>query len=164
MNSLFSTFDLVGSNFQLNEEKFNNSQAKDEISKIIKYIVDDIEEAKKEAEEYRKAMEDYNREQKEREEEEAWKSKSQEREDEEESDIDRLVRQSLNKQEEEPKEKKPYDQMTMSEIQMEIDNAVAEENYELAGELTNKYLKGEAKKVWENELSRIYENHTRRNR
>ena len=163
-NSIFSCFDLQGGRFVLNEGKFNNSHAKDEISKIIKYIVDDIEEAKKEAEEYRKAMEDYNREQKEREEEEAWRSKSQEIEDEEESDIDRLVRQSLNKQEEEPKEKKPYDQMTMSEIQMEIDNAVAEENYELAGELTKKYLKGEAKKVWENELSRIYENHTRRNR
>jgi hypothetical protein len=163
-NSIFSCFDLQGGGFVLNEDKFNNSHAKDEISKIIKYIVDDIEEAKKEAEEYRKAMEDYNREQKEREEEEAWRSKSQEIEDEEESDIDRLVRQSLNKQEEEPKEKKPYDQMTMAEIQMEIDNAVAEENYELAGELTKKYLKGEAKKVWENELSRIYENHTRRNR
>ena len=163
-NSIFSCFDLQDGRFVLNEDKFNNSHAKDEVSKIIKYIVDDIEEAKKEAEEYRKAMEDYNREQKEREEEEAWRSKSQEIEDEEESDIDRLVRQSLNKQEEEPKEKKPYDQMTMGEIQMEIDNAVAEENYELAGELTKKYLKGEAKKVWENELSRINESHSKRNR
>lgn len=162
MNSLFSTFDLVGSNFQLNEEKFNDSHAKDEISKIIKYIVDDIEEAKREQEEYQKAMEEWEKEQKEREEEEKWKS--QQKEDEEESDIDKLVRQSLYKQEE-PKEKKPYDQMTMAEIQKEIDDAVAEENYELAGELTKKYLKGEAKKVWENELKRINESlHTRRNR
>ena len=46
----------------------------------------------------------------------------------------------------------------MTEIQQAIDDAVAEENYELAGELTNKYLKGEAKKVWENELNRINEN------
>jgi hypothetical protein len=161
MNSLFSTFDLVGSNFQLNEEKFNDSHAKVEISKIIKYIVDDIEEAKREAEEYRKAMEDWNREQKEREEEEKWKS--QQKEPEEESDVDRMVRQSLYGQKEEPKEKKSYDQMTMAEIQMEIDNAVSEENYELAGELTNKYLKGEAKKVWENELLRINESqHMRR--
>jgi hypothetical protein len=161
MNSLFSTFDLVGLNFELNEEKFNNSKAKNEISKIIKYIVDDIEEAKREAEEYNKAMEDWKREQKEREEEEKWSSK--EKETEEESDIDKLVRQSLYGQKEEPKEKKPYDQMTMAEIQMEIDDAVADENYELASELTKKYLKGEAKKVWETELARINErNHTRR--
>ena len=160
MNSIFSTFDLVGSNFQLNEEKFNDSHAKVEISKIIKYIVDDIEEAKREAEEYRKAMEDWNREQKEHEEEEKWKS--QQKEPEEESDVDRMVRQSLYGQKEEPKEKKSYDQMTMAEIQMEIDNAVSEENYELAGELTNKYLKGEAKKVWENELLRINESRHRR--
>ena len=163
-NSIFSCFDSQGGRFVLNEDKFNNSHAKDEISKIIKYIVDDIEEAKKEAEEYKRAMDDYNREEKERGEEETWRSKSQEREDEEESDIDRLVRQSLNKQEEEPKENKPYNQMTMSEIQMEIDNAVADENYELAHELTQKYLKGEAKKIWENELSRINESHLKRNR
>lgn len=164
MNSLFSTFDLVGSNFQLNEEKFNDSHAKDEISKIIKYIVDDIEEAKREAEEYRKAMEDWNREQKEREEEEAWKSKSKEIEDEEESDIDRLVRQSLSGQKEPEVPKKSYDEMSIAEIQREIEKAVEEENYELAGELTKKYLKGEAKKVWENELFRINESHSRRNR
>jgi hypothetical protein len=162
MNSLFSTFDLVGSNFQLNEEKFNDSHAKDEISKIIKYIVDDIEEAKREAEEYRKAMEDWNREQKEREEEEAWKSKSKEIEDEEESDIDRLVRQSLSGQKEPEVPKKSYDDMSIAEIQREIEKAVEEENYELAGELTNKYLKGEAKKVWETELHRINESHQRR--
>ena len=160
MNSIFSTFDLVGSNFQLNEEKFNDSHAKVEISKIIKYIVDDIEEAKREAEEYKRSMEDWNREQKDREEEEKWKS--QQKEPEEESDVDRIVRQSLYGQKEEPKEKKSYDQMTMAEIQMEIDNAVSEENYELAGELTNKYLKGEAKKVWENELLRINESLHRR--
>ena len=53
--------------------------------------------------------------------------------------------------------------MTMAEIQKEIDDAVAEENYELAAELTKKYLKGEARKVWENELQRINESHhTRR--
>jgi hypothetical protein len=160
MNSIFSTFDLVGSNFQLVEEKFNNSHAKVEISKIIKYIVDDIEETKKEDEEYKRAMEDWNREQKEREEEEKWKSQQKDRE--EESDVDRIVRQSLYGQKEEPKEKKSYDQMTMAEIQMEIDNAVSEENYELASELTKKYLKGEAKKVWENELLRINESQHRR--
>ena len=157
MKSLFSTFDLEGPQFVLNEDKFNDSHAKDEISKIIKYIVDDIED-------YKREIEEWEREQKERQEEESWKAQSQEIEPEEESDIDKLVRQSLSGEQPEPTQQKPYDQMTMVEIQQAIDDAVAEENYELAGELTNKYLKGEAKKVWENELSRIYENHTRRNR
>ena len=156
MKSLFSTFDLEGSQFVLNEDKFNDSHAKDEISKIIKYIVDDIED-------YKREIEEWEREQKERQEEESWKAQSQEIEPEEESDIDKLVRQSLSGEQPEPTQQKPYDQMTMVEIQQAIDDAVAEENYELAGELTNKYLKGEAKKVWENELLRINENlHIRR--
>ena len=156
MKSLFSTFDLQGPQFVLNEDKFNDSHAKDEISKIIKYIVDDIED-------YKREIEEWEREQKERQEEESWKAQSQEIEPEEESDIDKLVRQSLYGEQTEPTQQKPYDQMTMVEIQQAIDDAVAEENYELAGELTNKYLKGEAKKVWENELLRINENlHIRR--
>lgn len=151
MKSLFSTFDLEGPQFVLNEDKFNDSHAKDEISKIIKYIVDDIED-------YKREIEEWEREQKERQEEESWKAQSQEIEPEEESDIDKLVRQSLSGEQPEPVQQKPYEEMTMGEIQQAIDDAVAEENYELAGELTNKYLKGEAKKVWENELNRINEN------
>jgi hypothetical protein len=54
--------------------------------------------------------------------------------------------------------------MSIGEIQQEIERAVEEENYELASELTKKYLKGEAKKVWETELQRINESyhHTRK--
>ena len=151
MKSLFSTFDLEGPQFVLNEDKFNDSHAKDEISKIIKYIVDDIED-------YKREIEEWEREQKERQEEESWKSQSQEIEPEEESDIDKLVRQSLSGEQPEPTQQKPYDQMTMVEIQQVIDDAVSEENYELASELTKKYLKGESKKVWEKELKRINEN------
>ena len=151
MKSLFSTFDLQGPQFVLNEDKFNDSHAKDEISKIIKYIVDDIED-------YKREIEEWEREQKERQEEESWKAQSQEIEPEEESDIDKLVRQSLYGEQTEPTQQKPYDQMTMVEIQQAIDDAVSEENYELASELTKKYLKGESKKVWEKELKRINEN------
>jgi hypothetical protein len=155
MKSLFSTFDLQESQFILNEDRFNDSHAKSEIQKIITYIVDDIEE-------YKTEIEEWEREQKERQEEESWKAQSQEIEPEEESDIDKLVRQSLSGEQPKPAQQKPYEEMTMGEIQQAIDDAVAEENYELAGELTNKYLKGEAKKVWENELLRINENlHTR---
>jgi hypothetical protein len=60
---------------------------------------------------------------------------------------------------ENPVNKKPYEKMTQSEIQQEIDKAVEEENYELAGELTRKFLKGEAKMIWETELRRINEGH-----
>jgi len=151
MKSLFSTFDLQESQFILNEDRFNDSHAKSEIQKIITYIVDDIEE-------YKREIEEWEREQKERQEEESWKAQSQEIEPEEESDIDKLVRQSLSGEQPKPVQQKPYEEMTMAEIQQAIDDAVAEENYELAGELTNKYLKGEAKKVWENELLRINEN------
>ena len=151
MKSLFSTFDLQGSQFVLNENRFNDSRAKVEISKIIKYIVDDIED-------YKREIEEWEREQKERQEEESWKAQSQEIEPEEESDIDKLVRQSLYGEQTEPTQQKPYDQMTMVEIQQAIDDAVSEENYELASELTKKYLKGESKKVWEKELKRINEN------
>jgi hypothetical protein len=84
--------------------------------------------------------------------------------EEEESEIDKLVRQTLSKEEPKPVQKKPYDEMTMAEIQKEINDAVEEENYELAGELTRKYLKGEAKKVWETELKRINESHNLRGR
>ena len=151
MKSLFSTFDLQESQFILNEDRFNDSHAKSEIQKIITYIVDDIEE-------YKREIEEWEREQKEKQEEESWKAQSQEIEPEEESDIDKLVRQSLSGEQPKPVQQKPYEEMTMGEIQQAIDDAVAEENYELAGELTNKYLKGEAKKVWENELLRINEN------
>ncbi len=159
MKSLFSTFDLQGSEFVLNEERFNDSFAKSEIQKIITYIVDDIEE-------YKREIEEWEREQRERQEEESWKAKyKEETESEEESDIDRLVRQSLSNEEPEPVQQKSYDEMTIAEIQQVINDAVADENYELAAELTNKYLKGESKKVWENELKRINENlHTRRKR
>ena len=84
--------------------------------------------------------------------------------DEEESDIDKLVRQSLAGEKEEEGPKKSYDDMTIAEIQREIEKAVEEENYELAGELTKKYLKGESKKVWETELKRINEFHQNRRR
>jgi hypothetical protein len=81
MKSLFSTFDLQESQFILNEDRFNDSHAKSEIQKIITYIVDDIEE-------YKREIEEWEREQKERQEEESWKAQSQEIEPEEESDID----------------------------------------------------------------------------
>jgi hypothetical protein len=148
MKSLFSTFDLQGSEFVLDQSKFNQSLAKTEIEAIIQYIVEDIEEYETEVREW----EQYQKDLKDRE-----KYKSEE-EEQELSDVDRLVKQSLYGGEEAQEvEEKSYDQMTIAEIQREIEKAIEQENYELAGELTNKYLKGESKKVWKNELKRINE-------
>jgi hypothetical protein len=116
---------------------------------------------------YYDQLEEYNRrkEEREREEREAEEFAKQAGKEEEESDIDKLVKQSLYGEKEEPKgPKKSYDQMSMDEIQSEIDKAVEEENYELAAELTNKFLKGESKKVWTNELNRIFESKKYRSR
>mgnify|MGYP005847005261 CR=1 FL=1 len=76
-------------------------------------------------------------------------------EDEDDVDISHL----LSKGKPGKKTKKDYDNMTIDEIQQEIENAVAEENYELAAMLTKKYLKGESRKVWLGELKRINEKH-----
>lgn len=147
MKSLFSTFDLQGSEFVLDQRKFNESLAKAEIEAIIQYIVADIEEYEKEVMEW----EQYQKDLKDR---EKYNTDSEE----EVSDVDKLVKQSLYGDEEDSQvEEKPYDQMTITEIQTEIEKAIEQENYELAGELTNKYLKGESKKVWTNELKRINE-------
>jgi hypothetical protein len=161
-NSIFSCFDLQGGQFVLNEDKFNNSHAKDEIKKIIKYIVDDIEEAKKEAEEYRKAMEDWNREQKEREEEESWRSQHKEEGEtkelsgEEESDIDSLIRKTAEKEQD-------YSNMTPREINNLIDQALDEGDFEKVKMLSG-YLPKESAQIYLRELERINELHSKRNR
>jgi hypothetical protein len=131
-----------------------NSEARTQIDRLVDEVIDELEGFEKDSADYEMSKRF-----------EQPEEKTPELGDEEESDIDRLVRQSLSKEEPKPVQQKPYDEMTMAEIQEVIDDAVAEENYELAAELTKKYLKGEAKIVWETELKRINEsNHTRRNR
>jgi hypothetical protein len=115
-----------------------------------KLIDDLIKESVDELEEYERQVSE-------------WENSKNNRQmtDEEESDIDKLVKQTLyGEGEEKPVSKKSYDDMTISEIQDEIEKAVEEENYELADELTKKYLKGESKKIWERELLRINESHS----
>ena len=120
----------------------------DEVIAQLKGYYDQMEEFKRKKEE---------REREEKEAEEWSKQVSKE----EESEIDKLVKKSLygDKDKEKAVVKKSYDEMSIAEIQAEIEKAVEEENYELAGELTKKYLKGESRKVWEMELMRINESH-----
>jgi len=152
-NGLFSVFDSVLEDgkrvFMINEQRFTESKAKLEIEKVIAGIV-------KAEDEYREAMDRWEMEQR------FGNQDSEEhvgQGEEAQSDIDKLVKQSLYgeapKQEEGPK--KEYKDMTVAEIQDEIQKAVEEEDYELAGYLKNTFLKGESKMVWDRELKRINE-------
>ena len=152
---IFSSFDKTEENgkirFILNREKFSESKAKSEIEKILA-------EFNKIWGEYEEAMRNWEMEQK-----FGSESEGEYKTDEEpESEIDRLVRQTLSGEESEETPKKDYKDMTVSEIQDEIQNAVRDEDYELAGYLKNTFLKGEAKKVWDIELKRINESKIRR--
>ncbi len=124
-----------------------------------KLIDDLVKESIDELDEYERQMREW--EDSKRDEQEAGKW-SREMSDEEESDIDKLVKQTLygGEEEKQPVSKKSYDDMTIAEIQDEIEKAVEVENYELAAELTKKYLKGESRKIWERELMRINESHS----
>lgn len=159
MKSIFSCFDLQGGQFVLSEQKFNDSHAKDEIKKIIKYIVDDIED-------YKREIEEWEREERERQEEEKWKSqykeeeqeiKGDEIEGEEESDIDSLIRKTAQREQD-------YDSMSPREINDLIDQALDKGDYERVKMLSG-YLPKESASIWLRELQRINESHhTRRNR
>jgi|688.fasta_scaffold181605_2 hypothetical protein len=149
---IFSSFDKTENEegkleFKLNREKFAESKARVEIEKILA-------EFNKIWGEYEEAMRNWEMEQK--------FGGSEDTNNEPESDIDKLVKQSLYGGEEEEVVKKDYKDMSVSEIQDEIQKAVREEDYELAGYLKNTFLKGEAKRVWDIELKRINESKVRR--
>ena len=153
MKSIFSCFDLQGEQFVLNEERFNDSLAKSEIQKIIKYIVDDIEDYKRELEEWER-----------RQEEKKWKSQSQKPEDEELSDIDKLVKQSLEK----PQDDDSIDYSKMSDTDlMDLSfQAAADGDFELAKLIRSYVKKNDSLVIIDHELKRINESyrfHGRRN-
>lgn len=152
---MFSSFDKTEENgkirFILNRERFSETRAKREIETILGEFNDVWEE-------YERALREWEEEQK------YGAASTGQIQEEPESDIDRLVRQTLNPSEEEVQEtpRKEYKDMSISEIQDEIQRAVRDEDYELAGYLKNTFLKGEAKKVWDIELKRINESRIRR--
>jgi hypothetical protein len=158
MKSIFSCFDLEGSEFVLNEERFDNSHAKSEIQKIIKYIVDDIED-------YKRELEEWERYEKERQEEEKWKSQSKDLEsDEEESDIDKIIRQSNEKEDE--VEEDDYSKMSDDELMSLSFDAAADGNFELAKKIRSYVKTEESLIIIDHELKRInesYKFHGRRN-
>jgi hypothetical protein len=155
MKSIFSCFDLQGEQFVLNEERFNDSLAKSELQKIIKYIVDDIEDYKRELEEWER-----------RQEEKKWKSQSQKPEAEEElSDIDKLVKQSLEKPQEDD-DSIDYSKMSDVELMDLSFQAAADGDFELAKLVRSYVKKNDSLVIIDHELKRINESyrfHGRRN-
>lgn len=158
MKSLFSVFDLQGANYIVNEERFNTSLAKREIKKIIDYIVEDIEE-------YKREIEEWEQEQREREEESKYRQEYNDEEgtvepgQEEESELDALIKQTLYGQEETPKSSEvDYNELTQREIQELIDDALDAGDYERVKMLAQ-YMK-EGKEVYMKELERINESHS----
>ncbi len=147
MKSIFSTFDLQGSNWVLNEERFNQSLAKTEIKKIIDFIVSEDER-------YAKELSDWEREQKER--EEAQKYASQEPEGAEESDVDELIKKS---QEPEPEESTEvdYSELTQKELHRLVDDALETGDFAKVKEIS-KYLK-EGAEIYLKEIDRLNEMH-----
>ena len=158
MKSLFSVFDLQGANYVVNEERFNTSLAKREIKKIIDYIVEDIEE-------YKREIEEWEQEQRERDEESKYRQEYNDEEgtvepgQEEESELDALIKQTLYGQEETPKSSEvDYNELTQREIQELIDDALDAGDYERVKMLAQ-YMK-EGKEVYMKELERINESHS----
>ena len=160
MNSLFSTFDNVERGgkieFVINEERFNKSLAKTEIKKIVDYIVKDIED-------YKREIEEWEQEEKEREEESKYRQQEEDEtmepgKEEEESDIDKLVKQSLYGGEEETQGEVDYADLTPRELQELIDAALDEGDYKKV-QMLAQYMK-EGKEIYLKELERINEGHS----
>jgi len=164
MKSIFSVFDNVETagkvEFVVNEERFNTSLAKREVKKIIDYIVEDIED-------YKRELEEWEREQSEREEEDKYRQEYNDEEgtkepgqEEEESDIDKLVRQSLYGGEEKSEEPSDvdYSELTPRELQELIDDALDAGDFDRVKMLAQ-YMK-EGKEIYLKELERINESHS----
>ena len=162
MKSMFSVFDSVERGgkieFIVNEERFNTSLAKTEIKKIVDYIVKDIED-------YKREIEEWEQEEREREEESKYRQQQQEEDEtmepgkeEEESDIDKLVKQSLYGGEEETEGEVDYADLTPRELQELIDAALDEGDYKKV-QMLAQYMK-EGKEIYLKELERINEGHS----
>jgi hypothetical protein len=165
MKSMFSVFDSVEVNgkieFTVNEERFNTSLAKREVKKIIDYIVEDIED-------YKRELEEWEQEQKEREEEEKYRQDQPgqadsddefAKPDEAESEIDALIKKSLygGDEEKETTDEVDYSELTQRELQELIDDALDAGDYKRV-EMLAQYMK-EGKEIYLKELERINEGH-----
>lgn len=165
MKSILSVFDSVEVNgkieFTVNEERFNTSLAKREVKKIIDYIVEDIEDYKREIEEWEQEQREREEENKYRQEQPGQADNDDEfaKPDESESDIDALIKKSLYGGEEEKETGEvDYSELTQREIQELIDDALDSGDYERVKMLAQ-YMK-EGKEIYLKEVERINEGHS----
>jgi hypothetical protein len=165
---MFSVFDSVERGgkieFVINEQKFNSSLAKTEIKKIVDYIVEDIEDYNREIAEWEQEEKERQEEEKYRQEEEKYRQEEEEDgtmepgKEEEESDIDKLVKQSLYGGSEETEGEVDYADLTPRELQELIDAALDEGDYKKV-QMLAQYMK-EGKEIYLKELERINEGHS----
>ena len=164
MKSIFSVFDSVERGgkieFTVNEERFNTSLAKREVKKIIDYIVEDIEDYKREIEEWEQEQREREEESKYRQDDEPSQSGDDEfaKPDEAESDIDALIKKSLYGGEEEKETGEvDYSELTQRELQELIDDALDAGDFTKV-KMLSQYMK-EGKEIYLKELERINEGH-----
>ena len=167
MNSMFSVFDSVTERgkieFVVNEDRFNDSKAKKEFQKVINFVI----KLEEEIDQYKRDVEQWERE---RDEETKYRQQQQEegetiepgKEEEEESDIDKLVKQSLYGGEEETSGEMDYSELTPRELTELIDDALDAGDYERV-KMLSQYMK-EGKEIYLKELERINESHINHNR
>jgi hypothetical protein len=167
---MFSVFDSVERGgkieYVVNEERFNDSKAKKDIQKVIDYII----KLEKEIEQYNKDLEDWKRNRDEdakyrqqQEEEKEREETVEPGQEEEESDIDKLVKQSLyGGGEEETSGEVDYSELTPRELTELIDDALDAGDYERV-KMLSQYMK-EGKEIYLKELERINESHINHNR
>lgn len=138
-------------------------KAKNDVNRLLDKVIKMIEEEKSGLNDYNKQMDDYERKMKEYEEEKNRPKNEYEEEDgefatgdEEESDIDKLVKQSLNKEDEPVSNEPDYKRMTPNELQRAMDDALDNNDYKLAHEISG-FMKNESKNLYQRELKIINE-------
>jgi hypothetical protein len=149
MKSIFSVFDLEDGKYVVNEERFDKSIAKTTIQNIIDYIVEDIED-------YKRELEEWEREEKEREEHQMY-SKNYDLEDKHISD-------NIDDVDDEDIDVIDYSKLPQNKLHDLIDDALDKGDIEKVKEIS-KFLK-EGAQIYLREVERIkesYKFHTRKN-
>jgi hypothetical protein len=141
-------------------------KAKREVDRLLTKVIKLIEEEKSGIDDYNRKMDEYERELRDYEEEKNRpKNKYEEEEDgefatggkEEESDIDKLVKQSLNNKDESPTSNEPdYSRMSAKELDFAMNQALDNEDYQLAHKISQ-FTKSESRRIYQRELKIINE-------
>jgi hypothetical protein len=140
-------------------------KAKRDVDRLLDKVIKMIEEEKAGLDDYNKKMDEYERQLKDYEEEKNRPRNEYEEEDgefangnEEETDIDKLVKQSLNNKDNDQSDsgEPDYSKMGARELDRLMNQALDDENYALAHKISQ-YTKSESRKVYQRELKIINE-------